>query len=121
MSTNTTEISRITRVVPPRKYIGVTTFHMNDMGGAGIDLSDPIEARAAAHLAADLNEPSAFEVPASAVMEDKRRSCAIKLIGVLSSSFMGDRVRVADMIEANDLWFNIQSLILAAEMAKAEA
>lgn len=121
MSTNSTEISRITRIEPPRQTIDAATIHMRDFAEGGIDFSDYIEARAIAHAADVGNDTCGFDGPPDSLLVFRRRDAAVKLIRKLSESFMGNHIKVAEMTEANDLWLDIQSLILAAEMAKAEA
>ncbi|MBL7233354.1 hypothetical protein [Komagataeibacter oboediens] len=121
MSTNPTEISRITRIDPPRQTIAAATIHMRDYAEAGIDFSDCIEARAESRLADVRNETTALEGEVVPVLDLNRRAAVTRLIRALSRSFMGDQIRVSDMKNANDLWLDIQSLIVATEMAKGKA
>ncbi|GCE79377.1 hypothetical protein [Komagataeibacter oboediens] len=118
MFTNSTEISRITHIEPPRRTVDAATIHMRDFAEGGIDFPDYIEARAIAHAADAGNDTCGFDGPPDSLLVFQRRDAAIKLIRKLSESFMGNHIKVADMTEANELWLDIQSLILATEMAK---
>lgn len=119
MSTNPTEISRITRIDPPRRTIDAATIHMRDLAEAGIDFSDYIEARAESHLADVRNETTVLEGQVILLLDLNRRAAVTRLIRTLSRSFMGTQIRVTDIKEVNALWLDIQSLILATELAKA--
>ncbi|WP_282758363.1 hypothetical protein [Komagataeibacter saccharivorans] len=121
MSTNPTEIARITRIEPPRQTIDAATIHMRDLAEGGIDFPDYIEARAESRITDARNGTIVLEGQIIPILDLNRRSAVVKLIRKLSRSFMGYQIKVADVIEANDLWLDIQSLILATEMAKTEA
>lgn len=119
MPTNPTEISRITRIDPPRRTIDVATIHMHDFAEGGIDFSDYIETCAQSCLADVRDETTALEGQVISLLDLNRRTAVTRLIRTLSRSFMGTQIRVTDIKEADALWLDIQSLILATELAKA--